>query len=52
MEQEPIYTEEKIILIKPLKEKVFKDNFQKIESYDENGVKVILLRKKENITEK
>lgn len=45
---EIIYVEEKIILIKPLKEKVFNDKFQIIESHTENGQKVILLRTKKD----
>ena len=42
-----IYDEELIILIKPLKARVWKDEYQKIEAYTEAGVKVIILREKE-----
>ncbi len=45
--QDIIYTEEIIILIKPLKAKIFKDGFQIIESHTEDGDKIIILRSKE-----
>ena len=45
-DREVIYTEETIILIKPLKARVFKEEFQIIESYSEDGEKVVLLREK------
>ena len=45
-DKEQIYTEEKIILIKPLKARVFDDRFEKQSFYTQEGEKVILLREK------
>jgi len=43
---EVIYTEEKVILIKPLKARIFSDDYDKQEFYNLEGDKVIFLRKK------
>lgn len=47
---ETIYTETYCIIIAPLKARIFKDDkFDRDEFYNEQGVKVILLREKENL---
>jgi hypothetical protein len=42
-----IYTEDEIIIIRPLKARIFSDDFEKEEFYSANGKKVILLREKQ-----
>lgn len=47
MEKEKeIYQSEEVILIYPLKSRIFADGFQRIESYNEQGKKIILFVKK------
>ncbi len=48
-EEQKIYTEETIILIKPLKAKIWNDDFQRIETHTEDGKKIVILREKETI---
>jgi len=49
MEKEKeIYQSEVVKLIYPLKARVFSDKWQRIESYQENGEKIILFTLKEN----
>lgn len=45
-EPDKIYTEETVIIIAPLKARIFSEDYERIESYDSEGVKVILLREK------
>jgi len=47
-EPEKIYTEEKIVIIKPLKANhIFNDEkFERIETYMPNGDKLVILREK------
>lgn len=47
-DEKEIYQSEEVIIITPLKSRVFNDNFQRIESYNEEGKKVILFIKKDN----
>ena len=47
MEKEPkIYTEELVRIICPLKSRIFKEEFERSESWGEDGIKTILLREK------
>lgn len=50
MEEEKIYVEEKITIIKPLKANhIFnEDKYDKIETYSKEGEKLIILREKKH----
>jgi hypothetical protein len=46
-DEKEIYQSEEVVIISPLKSRIFNDNFQRIESYNEEGKKIILFIKKE-----
>jgi hypothetical protein len=48
-DEQTIYTEEKIIIIKPIKARIFSEDYEKMESYKESGEKVILFMEKTKI---